>query len=168
MASLTLSSLNFNQEASVNPPDLIKDLAQCMKDHGIKPELEAFDLGMLNYARYLERKGLISPPFYFNLILGNIACAQADLLSAGLMITQLPSASVWSLGGIGNWQLKMNLLAIIEGGGVRVGLEDNIYWDKNRTQLAENVDLIERIARLAGSVGRRVMAPKDCRVLLQL
>lgn len=168
MASLTLSSLNFNQIASVNPPDLIKDLAQCMKDHGIKPELEAFDLGMLNYARYLERKGLISPPFYFNLILGNIACAQADLLSAGLMITQLPSDSVWSLGGIGNWQLKMNLLAIIEGGGVRVGLEDNIYWDRSRTRLAENVDLIERIVRLAGSVGRRVMAPKDCRVLLQL
>ena len=119
-ASLTLSSLNFNKQASINSPQMIQDLARKMMDKGIKPELEAFDLGMINYAKYLIKKGLIKPPYYFNLILGNIACAQANLLSLGLMIRELPEGSIWSAGGIGESQLKMNAMAIIEGGGVRV------------------------------------------------
>ena len=123
--SLTLSSLNFNKQASMNAPDMIRALAQKMLDNNIRPELEAFDLGMINYAKYLITKGLVKPPYYFNLILGNIACAQANILSLGLMINELPSESIWSAGGIGNWQLKMNAMSIIEGGGVRVGLEDN-------------------------------------------
>ena len=86
MGSLTLSSLNFNQIASVNAPDIIQALAREMKARGILPELEAFDAGMINYAKYLEEKGLLVPPHYFNLLLGNIACAQADLLHAGIMI----------------------------------------------------------------------------------
>jgi uncharacterized protein (DUF849 family) len=72
--SLTLSSLNFNKQASVNEPQMIKDLAKKMMDNEMRPELEAFDLGMINYAKYLIRKELIKPPYYFNLILGNIAC----------------------------------------------------------------------------------------------
>ena len=80
---LTLSSLNFNKQASLNAPDMIKALAQKMLDNNIRPELEAFDLGMINYAIYLISKGLIKPPYYFNLILGNIACAQANMLNFG-------------------------------------------------------------------------------------
>ena len=57
-----------------------------MMEQNIKPELEAFDLGMINYAKYLIRKQMLKPPYYFNLILGNIACAQADMLHLGLMI----------------------------------------------------------------------------------
>jgi hypothetical protein len=83
------------------------------------PELEAFDAGMINYAHYLQKKGLLVPPFYFNLLLGNIACAQADLLHAGIMIRDLPEQSYWSLAGIGNSQLSMNSVAIATGGGVR-------------------------------------------------
>ncbi len=127
MASLTLSSVNFNKQASINSPDMIVALAQKMKDNGIVPELEVFDVGMINYARYLEKKGLIEPPYYFGLILGNIACAQADLLHCGVMLRDLPENSVWSIGGIGDVQLMINSLAISIGGGVRVGLEDNIY-----------------------------------------
>ena len=89
MGSLTLSSLNFNKVASMNAPDMIADLARVMKEKGIVPELEAFDIGMINYARYLHKKELISPPFYFNLLLGNIACAQANMLSLGLMQCEL-------------------------------------------------------------------------------
>lgn len=168
LASLTLSSLNFNKQASVNSPDMIRDLARLMQDRGIKPELEAFDLGMINYARYLHRKGLIAPPFYFNLILGNIACAQADILHAGLMLRELPADSLWSFGGVGDWQLKMNVLAILEGGGVRVGLEDSIYWDTSRTRLAGNAEMVERIVRVAAELGRTPMAPARCRDLLKL
>jgi len=90
MASLTLSSLNFNKQASVNEPAMIMALAKIMLERGIKPELEAFDSGMINYAKYLITKGLITPPYYFNLIFGNIACAQATLLSSGLLVSELP------------------------------------------------------------------------------
>ena len=164
--SLTLSSLNFNHQASVNAPQMIKALAQKMLDNNIRPELEAFDLGMINYAIYLIGKGLIKPPYYFNLILGNIACAQANLLSLGLMIKELPSGSIWSAGGIGNWQLKMNVMSIMEGGGVRVGLEDNIYFDDDRKQLAENRQLVERIAAIAQVLGKLPYSPKEAREIL--
>jgi 3-keto-5-aminohexanoate cleavage enzyme len=81
---------------------MIQDPALRMKERGISPELEAFDIGMINFARYLGEKSLISPPYYFNLLLGNIACAQADLLHAGVMIRDLPEQSLWSMARIGD------------------------------------------------------------------
>jgi uncharacterized protein (DUF849 family) len=164
--SLTLSSLNFNQQASINAPEMIKALAQKMLDNNIRPELEAFDLGMINYAKYLITKKLIKPPYYFNLILGNIACAQANMLSLGLMVKELPENSIWSAGGIGNWQLKMNAMAIIEGGGVRIGLEDNIYFDDDRKILAANIDLVKRIAAIAKVMGKEPFSQKETREIL--
>jgi 3-keto-5-aminohexanoate cleavage enzyme len=168
MGSLTLSSVNFNKQASMNEPDMIQALARRMKERGISPELEAFDLGMINYARYLEKKSLVSPPFYFNLLLGNIACAQADLLHAGIMIRDLPERSLWSLAGIGDSQLPMNSVAIAMGGGVRVGLEDNIFFDNRRTRLARNTDLLRRIHTIAADHERPVMTAEELRRLLDL
>lgn len=168
MGSLTLSSLNFNQVASMNAPDMIQALASEMKSRGILPELEAFDAGMINYAKYLEMKGLLEPPHYFNLLLGNIACAQADLLHAGIMVRDLPQNSFWSLAGIGNSQLMMNAIAIGAGGGVRVGLEDNIWYDLGRNRLATNADLLHRIHTLAGANERKVMSSENLRKLLNL
>jgi uncharacterized protein (DUF849 family) len=166
--SLTLSSLNFNQQASVNSPEMIQQLAAKMRDNGIRPELEVFDLGMLNYARYLIRKGFIKPPYYFNLILGNIACAQADLLHLGLLIKELPEQSIWAVGAVGNSQLRMNLISIASGGGVRVGLEDNIWYDENKTVPAANDKLIERLVTMAASMGKRPYTPREARPLLGL
>lgn len=168
MGSLTLSSLNFNKQASVNDPQTINDLALRMKDLGVMPELEAFDAGMINYARYLEKKSLILAPYYFNLIFGNIACAQADLLHAGIMVRDLPEGSFWSFGGVGDYQLRMNHIAIAIGGGVRVGLEDNIYFDAGRTKLAKNIDLVKRIHDIAQASSRAVMSAKELRRLLNL
>ncbi len=168
MGSLTLSSVNFNKQASVNDPGMIQALAARMKERGIIPEFEAFDVGMINYARYLEKKSLVSPPHYFNLLLGNIACAQADLLHAGIMIRDLPERSFWSLAGIGDSQLPMNSVAIAMGGGVRVGLEDHIFFDRERTKLASNRDLLERIHSIARSHGRTVMPAMELRQLLGL
>jgi uncharacterized protein (DUF849 family) len=168
MGSLTLSSLNFNKTASVNAPDMISDLARIMKEKGIVPELEAFDIGMINYAKYLKRKGLLEAPYYFNLLFGNIACSQANLLHAGVMINDLPENSLWSLAGIGNEQLKMNSLSLAFGGGVRVGIEDNIWYDVERTKLAKNSDLLKRIHIIANANGRKVMAPKEFRLKMKL
>jgi 3-keto-5-aminohexanoate cleavage enzyme len=168
MASLTLSSLNFNQQASVNDPATIQALAMAMKQAGVMPELEAFDAGMINYARYLARKGLLDAPYYFNLILGNIACAQADLLHAGIMIRDLPEGSSWSLGGIGSTQLAMNAVAIAMGGGVRVGLEDALHLDRGRSTLATNAALLRRTHELARIHDRPVMTPAELRRVLRL
>jgi 3-keto-5-aminohexanoate cleavage enzyme len=168
MGSLTLSSVNFNRQVSVSSPDMIQALAQEMKLRGILAELEAFDAGMINYAKYLEMKGLIEAPHYFNLLLGNIACAQADLLHLGVMIRDLPPDSYWSVAGIGSAQLMMNSIAIAFGGGVRVGLEDNIWFDPNRTKLARNADLIKRIHKLAEDNERDIMTPSEFRKVLNL
>ncbi len=168
MGSLTLSSLNFNRVASVNSPEMIQKLANEMKSRGILAELEAFDAGMINYAKYLVRKDILEPPHYFNLLFGNIACAQADLLHIGIMIRDLPENSYWALAGIGDFQLKMNSVAVVSDGGVRVGLEDNIWFDKARTKLATNSDLLHRIHRLAEASERKIMSPSKLRNLLNL
>lgn len=168
MGSLTLSSLNFNKTASINSPEMIQDLAEIMKQRGIVPELEVFDAGMINYSKYLEKKNLIQPPYYFNLLLGNIACAQADMLHTGVMINDLPKDSYWSLAGIGVEQLKMNSLSIAIGGGVRVGLEDNIWYDSARTRLATNLELIERIHIIAKANERQIMTPEEFRRKMKL
>jgi len=168
MGSLTLSSVNFNKKSSINEPEIIQKLAKRMQERGIRPELEAFDVGMINYAKYLYKKGLIAPPFYFNLIIGNIACAQPNLLHLGVMINDLPSGSLWSLGAIGDFQLQINSVAIAMGGGVRVGLEDNIWFDRERTRLARNVDLIKRIHVLREANGHEFMAAGELREILHL
>lgn len=168
LASLTLSSLNFNKQASVNSPEMIQALARKMMEKGIRPELEVFDLGMINYAKYLIKKGWIKPPYYFNLILGNIACAQANMLSLGLMISELPPGAIWSVGGVGDSQLRMNAMAIVAGGGVRVGLEDNIWYDEDRMRLASNRELVDRVLDIANAMGRQPFAQETIREHLGL
>lgn len=168
MASLTLSSLNFLRTASVNSPDMILKLAEKMQKKGIKPELEVFDIGMVNYANYLISKGLVEPPYYFNIILGNIATAQAKIQHLSLMISELPENSIFSIGGIGLSQKNMNLLGMIIGNGVRVGLEDNIWYDDSKTILATNFSLVERIMRSAGLAGRQIAVPNEVREFLKL
>lgn len=166
--SLTLSSLNFNNQASISTPQMIQALAREMLERGIRPELEAFDVGMINYAKYLIEKELIHPPYYFNLILGNIACAQANLLNLGLMINELPADSIWSVGGVGRFQLPMNAAALVAGGGVRVGLEDNIWFDDERTRLVTNRELVERILSIAHALGRMPYTEREARELLSV
>ena len=168
MGSLTLASLNFVQHASLNDPKMVVSLAEEMKRRGIVPELEAFDLGMVNFAKYLERKELIEPPHYCNLLLGNIASAQPDPLHLGLMIRDLPANTLWGVAGIGAAQLQMNAVAIALGGGVRVGLEDNIWYDAGRSRLATNMDLLRRVHSLANMHERPVMQPARLRELLKL
>jgi 3-keto-5-aminohexanoate cleavage enzyme len=149
MGSLTLSSLNFYSQASVNAPDVVRRLAEMMVEKGIKPELEIFDLGMLNYARYLIDKGILQPPYYFNLLLGNIAGAQIAPAQLAALINDLPAESIWCVAGIGQQQMQANMLGLMFGDGVRVGLEDNPWYDRNREILARNVDLVKKVRTAA-------------------
>lgn len=168
MASLTLGSMNFSTEASVNTPKTIMQLAQIMKERGIKPELEVFDLGMVNVAKILIDKGLIEPPFYFNILLGNPGTAQATLLHLAAIINDLPQQSFWSLAGIGRFQTKANALGVVMGNGVRVGLEDNLWFDDARQQLASNEQLVRRVAAQANAIGRPIASAQEVRTMLGL
>lgn len=166
MGSLTLSSLNFSGQASVNSPEMVRKLAEAMLERDIKPELEVFDAGMVNYAHYLIGKGVLQPPFYFNILLGNLAGAQAAPAQLAAILAELPDGSIWCLAGIGRQQLTANTLGLLFGDGVRVGLEDNIWYDDARTRLATNADLVERVARAAALLERPLATQAEVRARL--
>lgn len=168
MASLTMSSLNFNRSASVNDPKMIFDLASIMKEKKILAEIEVFDLGMINYIHYLVKKEILKDTFYVNFILGNIASAQTDLLHIGSMIKDLPEKTVLSIGGVGDQQLNANALAIAMNYGIRIGLEDNIWFDSERTKLATNLELIQRAHHIIKAMDKEVMTPTELRKILNL
>jgi uncharacterized protein (DUF849 family) len=160
MASLTMSSLNFINQASINAPDMITQLAQKMLEYGVKPEIECFDSGMINYANYLIKKQILQPPFYFNILFGNIFNAQAEMSHMGLTLRDLPTDAYWAFGGLGDAQLQTNVMAMANGGGVRIGIEDNIWFDVGKTTLATNIQFLQRIHELANILERPLMSCK--------
>jgi 3-keto-5-aminohexanoate cleavage enzyme len=169
LASLTLTTLDFPTGTSQNAPEMVIALGEKMVARGIKPELECFDFGMINAGNMLIAKGLLGePPYYFNLLLGSRYSVPATARHLSNMVEDLPPESVWSAAGIGLFQLPMNMLAIAMGGHCRVGLEDNIYHDFDRAQLATNLGLVDRIALLADTFGRRMATPGRARALLGL
>jgi len=166
MASLTLSSLNFNKQASINEPEMIINLAEKMKKNKIIPELEIFDLGMTNMANYLINKKIVPKKSYANIILGNISCSQADFLSLGAIISNLPKTTQYTIGGVGKTQLKANTMGIIDGSGVRVGLEDNYWFDDKRNLIASNLMLLQRVHNLLQIHEKKIMKPLKLRKYL--
>jgi len=161
MCSLTLSSLNFQHQASTNAPDTILGLASKMKEYGVVPELECFDLGMINYGMYLIKKNLIEGPFYWNLLFGNIAGMQANFSHMGTAIREIPADHYISLAGLGANQLTINGASIALGYGVRVGLEDNIWFDHKGGKLATNNELLLRLHELMSIHSKELFAPKE-------
>lgn len=162
LCSLTLSSLNFVTQASPNSPEIIRKLAQKMQEYGVKPEFECFDLGMINYGFYLIRKGWAQPPFYWNLFFGNIAGMQANLAQVGVALSEVRGPEHYvALGGIGRSQLPVTATAIANGYGVRIGLEDNIWFDGQETIKASNIQLVKRVHALMELHGRTLMTSSE-------
>ena len=168
MASLTLSSLNFPGCASINSPETVKSLAYEMRSHGIRPEFEIFDLGMASVLRYLAERDLVDSPFYANLMLGNLASAQANFLDIGCLSAALPSNTTYCLGGIGRFQIAVAGLAVAAAPGVRIGLEDNLWLDSSQTVPASNTSLIRKVHALAAVHERTIMTPDELRRRLNL
>jgi len=168
MASLTLGSLNFATGPSINSIDTIQELAMIMKEQGIKPELEVFDIGMVNIAKYLERHNIISGKKYFNLLLGNINTASATIADLANISNALPSNSIYATAGLGSFQLPMNIASIISGGHVRVGLEDAIYYDYQQNKLATNVELVKRVVRVSEELQRDIATSSQVKEILGL
>lgn len=142
MASLTMSSLNFPKQASINEPDTILSLIGRMNDYGVNPEIECFDSGMIHYTNYLIGKGILSDALYINVIFGNLFNAQSDLATVSAILHQLPKNARTCFGGIGGQQLRAIVLGLLEADGVRVGLEDNLYLHKR--EQATNAQLLTR------------------------
>jgi len=168
MASLTLTSLDFAGGPSVNPPAMVLALAEKMAANGIKPELECFDFGMVNAAHLLIRKGLARPPFYFNLLLGSRYSVPATARHLSNLVADLPPGAHWAAAGIGLFQLPMNTLAVAMGVHCRVGLEDNLYYDFERRELATNAALVERLVRISETFGRPLASRARARDMLGL
>lgn len=168
LASLTLGSLNFRAQASVNPPDIIERLASTMRDRGIVPELEVFDLGMLDYAHSLIDRAVLQPPFIFNLLLGSAGTLAATAANLALLVERLPPGSHWQAAGVGRAQWPMNALGVIMGGHVRTGLEDNVWMDADTRARATNEGLVRRISALAAAAGRPLATAATARQLMGL
>lgn len=146
MGSLTMSSLNFPSGASINQPETIISLIEEMDKFGVLPEIECFDSGMLNYTNYLISKNKLKPPFHINIILGNIYNGQCDLGTLASIKSNLPENSNVCLGGIGSQQLKSITYGLLDFDGIRIGLEDNLYFkDKEKTT---NIELLKRAHRI--------------------
>jgi 3-keto-5-aminohexanoate cleavage enzyme len=168
MASLTLGSMNFPKQASVNEPSMIQGLAERMHECGIVPELEVFDFGMLDYAKYLIGRGILREPFYFNLLLGSLGTASATAFNLASLVASMPSGATWAGAGIGRFQFHVNSLAVTMGGHVRIGLEDNLYYDAGKTKPATNEGLVQRIAALARAAERPPVRPDEARKIIGL
>jgi uncharacterized protein (DUF849 family) len=168
MASLTLGSLNFPNQASVNEPAMIKALARRMHERGIVPELEVFDFGMVDYGKYLIDHEILRPPYYWNLLLGSLGMLSATPFHLAALAMSLPGGSTWAGAGIGRFQFAVNALAITMGGQVRVGLEDNLYLDTGKQRPASNAALVERLVALAHAAEREIATPDAARRLIGL
>jgi 3-keto-5-aminohexanoate cleavage enzyme len=166
MASLTTGSVNFPDSVYENSPELIDNLATDMHKYGIKPEMEIFDVSMINNALALVEKNLATPPLHFDFVMGLKGAIPATVENLVHLKNSIPPESTWTTTGIGAAQLVMNTHAILMGGHTRVGLEDCIYY--RRGELATNERMVERVVRLSKEFGREVAAPDEARQILHL
>lgn len=170
MASLATGSCNFPSIIYENPPALIRELARAMAQHGIKPEIEVFDLSMLYQAVNLVDEGLIAPPLHVQFVFGIKNCMPAlrNVLEFEVAeLARLMPAATWTAAGIGRHQLEVNHWALELGGHCRTGLEDNVRWDKDR-MAASNAELVARVAGLCADYGRRPATCAEARAMLGL
>jgi 3-keto-5-aminohexanoate cleavage enzyme len=168
LASLDCGSINFGERVFVNSPAFLRRLSAEITSRGILPEIECFDTSMVANARWLADEGLLPGErgaWWFQFCLGVRGGAPYDATTLLAMRSLLPAGAEWSVLSVGRSQLPVAFLALAEGGHVRTGLEDNIYYHPG--ELAKsNAQLVERVARLARELGRPVATPDDARALL--
>lgn len=167
MATLTTGTVNFGQEVFYNPPQYMETFAQKMKELGIKPELEIFEAGMIRNALYLLRKGWINEPLHFDLVMGVPGGIGGEVRDLLYLVESLPEGASWSVAGIGKYELPLSVMAILLGGHVRVGFEDNIFFARG-VLARSNAQLVSRIKRIAQELGREVATPTQARGILKI
>lgn len=168
MASLSAGSFNFRDDVTVNDPKTIYAFLSAMKERGIKPEMEIFDLGMARATARLMKEGWLSTPVYANVILGNNDTASDSLIDVAALHQYLPEELIWCAGGIGRNQQRSNILGMLYGHGVRIGIEDNPYnYNSNgKKNPISNAVLVEQIREVGRLLGKKPYSIPETRKLL--
>ncbi|HAQ64352.1 MAG TPA: 3-keto-5-aminohexanoate cleavage protein [Bacteroidales bacterium] len=168
MATLDCGTLNFGgDEVFENTENTIKYFGKRMIDLGIKPELEVFDKSMIDMALRLHKKGFIKSPMHFDLVMGVNGGITGNLRDFIFLRESLPSDATYTVAGVGRFEFTLAAAAIIDGGNVRVGLEDNVYISKG-VPASSNGELVGKVVRLAKEFGREIATPAEARKILGL
>jgi uncharacterized protein (DUF849 family) len=166
IGSLDCGSLNFDELLYATTPGFLRTMAREYRNRNVRPELEVFELGHIELAKQLLAEGLIDPPALFQLCLGIKYGAPASSEAMLAMRDALPAGSLWSAFGLGKMQMPMVAQAVLLGGNVRVGLEDNLYLDRGVP--ATNAQLVERARAIIELLGVRVQTAAETRIRLRL
>ncbi|OED35237.1 NADPH:quinone reductase [Chromatiales bacterium (ex Bugula neritina AB1)] len=168
ICSLDCGTLNFGNDNTIyiSTPPILRRMAELVKEWGVKPELEVFDLGHIRFARQMVEEGLIADPPLFQICLGIPWGADQSVDTMKAMKDHLPPEASWASFGISRMQMPMAAAAVAMGGNVRVGLEDNIYLD--RGVLATNEQLVTRAIEIITRMGARPLTPQEARNKLGL
>jgi len=166
MGSFTTGSNNLPGIVYENSPPFIDYLAKVYQETGVKPEIEVFETGMINNALFLEKKGFIKAPLHFDFVLGAPGSMPGTIKNLQFLSESIPAGSTWSVAGIGKGEIPLSAAAMVMGGHVRVGLEDNLYMPDGSH--ASNPLLVEKIVRIAREVGREIATPDEARSILSL
>ncbi|MGI9557214.1 MAG: 3-keto-5-aminohexanoate cleavage protein [Solirubrobacterales bacterium] len=167
VASYDCGSLNFADRIFPNPMPFLREMGAAFREAGVRPEIECFEPGHIAAALRLREEGVLDDPLTLQLVLGVKWGAPGTIEQAVHMRSMLPEGANWFVCGIGRAQLPLNLYGLAAGAHVRTGLEDNLYY--HRGEPAEsNGQLVERVVRLAGEVGRPVATPDEAREILSL
>jgi 3-keto-5-aminohexanoate cleavage enzyme len=167
MASFDAGSFNWMPlGVFTNTPQFLEKLAKMMLDSGVKPEIEVFDTGMIGVAEYYIKKGLIKTPPHFQICLGVLGAARGTVEDLLYLRNLLPKNSTWSAFAIGKGHIPILYTTIALGGHIRVGLEDNLYYNKDK--LATNAELVERAGRVIKEANKTAATPDEARQILGL
>ncbi len=168
ICTLDCGTMNFNEADYVmtNTPGMLRAMGGMMTELGVQAEIEAFDTGHLWFARQLVAEGVLKAPVLTQLCMGVPWGAPDDLNTLMAMVNNVPDDWVWSAFSLGAHQMPYVAAAVLAGGNVRVGLEDNLYLAKG--QLATNAQLVERAVKIVESLGARVVGPSEVRERLGL
>jgi uncharacterized protein (DUF849 family) len=166
ICTLDCGSMNYAATAYVSTPDMLRGMARIIREAGVRPEIEVFELGHVWLAKQLIAEGLIETPALFQLCMGIPFGAEADPRAVLAMRDLLPAGSHFSAFGIGRMQMPMVAQAVVLGGNVRVGLEDNLYL--GRGVFASNGELVARACEIVRLLGARVLGPEETRDKLGL
>ena len=166
ICTLDVGTQNYSNSAYVSTPEMLREMAKKIQSWGVKPEIEVFELGHIWFAKQLLKEGLIDTPPLFQLCMGIPWTAEANTENMLAFRNMLPENAHWAGFGISRMQMPMVAQAMILGGNVRVGLEDNLYLEKG--VLASNGQLVERAVEIIGRLGGRVLSPAETRQKLAL
>lgn len=166
MCTIDCGSTNFGDMLYVGPTNWLREQAKKIQAWGVKPELECFDTGHVRFANQLYQEGLLDGDPLFQFCLGIPWGAAADAETLAYMKSRVPAGSKWAGFGIGRMQMPMAAQAVMQGGNVRVGLEDNLYLKKG--QLATNEQLVDKAGGIIQSLGSDIMTPREARAELNL